>query len=95
MNAAEVIDKIFNMTPNEGYEYIDANMDKKGKLTVKANGRTLYFIGLEKHKNTYRIDMQRADTHQHFLITSFKFAKRIRRKTWTQFMVHKRKKLIL
>jgi hypothetical protein len=95
MRIEEIIDNIFNMLPNEGYEYIDANVDKTSKFTVKANGRTLKFMGLERHKNTYRIDMQRADTHQRFLITSFKFAKRIRRKTWTEFRLHKKLKLTL
>jgi len=95
MNIEEIIENIFNMTPNEGYEYIDNNLDKTGKFNVKANGRILKFIGLEKHKNTYRIVMKRVDTNQRFLITSFKFAKRIRKKTWTEFKLYKKLKLTL
>jgi hypothetical protein len=94
MTLEEIIDKAAFMTPNEGYEFINLNINKQIKFTVKANGRTLLFIGLHECGRTYRIIMKRGNTNQHFHITSHKFFKRIHRKTWTQFMVHKRKKLI-
>jgi hypothetical protein len=95
MTLEEIIDKAAFMTPNDGYEFINLNINKESKFTVRANGRTLLFIGLHDHKNTYRIIMKRGNTNQQFHITSHRFFKRIRRKTWAQFMIHKRKKLIL
>jgi len=95
MTLEEIVIKAALMLPEEGYLFIENNINKNHKFTVKANKRVLIYIGLIDHKNTKRIVMQRKSTNSNFTITSHKFFKRIRRKTWTQFMVHERKKLIL
>ena len=95
MTLEEIVDKAASMPPEEGYLFIENNINKTYEFTVKGNGRVLMYVGLVDHENTKRIVMKRKNTDSNFRITSHKFFKRIRRKTWTQFMVHKRKKLIL
>lgn len=95
MTLEEIVDKAASMPQEEGYLFIENNINKTHKFTVKGNGSVLMYVGLVDHDNTKRIVMKRKNTDSNFRITSHKFFKRIRRKTWTQFMVHKRKKLIL
>ena len=95
MTLEEIVDKAALMPQEEGYLFIENNINKTHKFTVKVNGRDLMYVGLVDHENTKRIVMKRKNTGSNFRITSHKFFKRIRRKTWTRLMVHKRKKLIL
>jgi uncharacterized protein with ACT and thioredoxin-like domain len=95
MNLDEIIQKASLLPQIEGYLFIDKNIDKEKKFTVKSNGRTLIYVGLTDYENTKRIVMKRKSTDSNFRITSHKFFKRIKGKTWTQLEVYKRKKLIL
>lgn len=95
MTLEEIVEKAALMPPEEGYLFIENNINKSSKFTVKGNGRVLTYVGLVDHENTKRIVMNRKNTDSDFSITSHKFFKRIRRKTWTQLMIHKKLKLTL
>ena len=50
MTLEEIVDKAALMPPEEGYFFIENNINKTHKFTVKGNGRVLMYVGSREYK---------------------------------------------